>query len=586
MPQWRKRALKQTRMHKQTREIVVCGADSETQHGPPISFQFYSDDSSRFTAIIQVDSENATRLFLRHLDRNCDPSRHYRIYGHYLEFDLLSFLWIAKHRLVENFGNFDFTIGLWKIIGCYGRPTFARITKSDGTLIELVDSALWFRGSLDNAAQTYAPDLPKLERPKDLGEKFFSIKDKEFAAYAMRDAEIAARLGKLIEKFHSDQELRPSMSLAGQAAQIFKTRYIDTPIFQCPGKFLEPAIAAYHGGKNNIIKRAAPAWHENATMYDISSAYPWAMTELPDFAHEEMYKEIDLPANAKSVPIPGIYKVSGKLANCDWPIFFSHDFKPLKNCEIEDLWIHGYELNEAIRAGEFKAKSRIKGCYYDSKSSNESAMSRFAKDFYKFKTNATNPIDRHMYKILLNCLSGKFIQTREQNLLNDDGTVSREHVAGGLFQPFIAGAITAHTRAHIHHIEHISNALHTATDGIIAPNKIKQSDLDGIPKSGLGSLNEEMTGNVILLRTKLYIGYDKDKGGIKSHVFKDWFIHKCALHGFQGNIKELEEMIVSGRRWYIAPHRIGLREAVKHGTIPNNFVQRQMFLQVGKVRPS
>jgi len=586
VPPWRKTPMKASKPHKQERDIIVWGADSETHDGPPISLQFHSYDQPQSTRIYQVKERTATKTFFRHLDKFCDPNKHYRIYGHYLEFDLLSFMWDVRHELIGNHGVFNYTYADWTIEGCYGRPTFARITSEHGHVIEVVDSSLWFRGSLDQAAAQYCPDLRKLDRPAKLGEIWFSVADSAFAAYAMRDAEIAARLGRLVEDFHARLELRPSMSLAAQSAQIFRLRYIDDPIQQCPTEFLEPAIAAYHGGKNNIVRGAAPRWHEDAAMYDISSAYPWAMTELPTFTKPDHYSTASLPRSAKQVPVPGIYRVSGILSDCDWPIFFSHDFKPLKNCRVEDLWIHGYELNEALSAGEFKPTARITGCYYRADKLGESATAKFSRDFYRSKSEATNEIDRHMYKILLNCISGKFIQTREQDVLLATGEVTREHVAGGLFHPFIAGAITSHTRAAIHRIEHAYGAHHTATDGIIAPHRKRRpapSTL-GMPATGLGSLNEEMTGNVVLLRTKLYVGYSHHPKGLESRIFEDWRIHKYALHGFQARVGELEEMIASGRRWYIAPHRIGLREAVKHGTTPNKFVSREMKLQVGAIR--
>jgi len=492
-----------------------------------------------------------------------------------------------RHELVGDHGAFDFTYRKWRVVGCYGRPTFARLTSDNGHLIEIVDSALWFRGSLDAAAAQYCPDLRKLERPAGLGELWFSVKDSAFASYAMRDAEIAARLGKLVEDFHKRLDLRPAVSLASQSAQIFRSHYIEEPIIQCPGKYVEAAIASYHGGKNNIVPHASPAWHIDCAMYDLSSAYPWAMSELPGFTDPEGYSEISVGPRAKKVPVPGVYYVTGKVAPCKWPVLFTHDFKPLRACRVEGLWIHGYELNEALRTGEFIPTERITGCYYESdKEQGTSATARFARDFYRNKTEASNPIDRYMYKILLNCLSGKFIQTREQNMLKDDGGVSREHVAGGLFHPFIAGAITAHTRAAIHRTEHEYKAVHTATDGIIAPYYKRKNGpaRAGLPASGLGSLNQEMRGNVLLLRTKLYIGYSKGVEGLPSRWFADWKIQKYALHGFQGKVGDLEEMAASGRRWYIAPHRIGLREAVKHGTTPNQFVMRQLSLQVGKLR--
>jgi hypothetical protein len=577
--------MKKVAAHELARDIVVWGFDTETQDGPPISLQFHSDDQPQATRIYQVTARTATKTFFKHLDKFCSPTNHYRIYGHYLEFDLLSALWDAQHELIGNHGVFEFTYANWNIEGCYGRPTFARFTRGD-CLVEIVDSSLWFRGSLDSAASQYCPDLPKLPRPARLGELWFDVRDSEFSAYAMRDAEIAARLGRLVEQFHRHLELRPSMSLASQAAAVFRQRYIEDPIQQCPTEFIEPAIAAYHGGKNNLVRHAAPRWHEDAAMYDISSAYPWAMTELPSFTRPDHYSTASLPATVKQVPVPGVYKVTGTIADCDWPILFSHDFKPLKNCRVEDLWIHGYELNEALRMGEFKPTARITGCYYRAEKRGESATARYSRDFYKNKSEATNDIDRHMYKILLNCISGKFIQTREQDVLLASGEVSREHVAGGLFHPFIAGAITAHTRAAIHRIEHAYKAHHTATDGIIATARTRRPAAAsiGVPETGLGSLHEEMRGNVVLLRTKLYIGYSKHPKGLESKVFKDWRIHKYALHGFQARVNDLEEMILSGRRWYIAPHRIGLREAVKHGTVPNRFIQRELKLQVGAVK--
>lgn len=567
------------------REIVVCGLDSETQHGPPISIQFHSYDESRLTGIYQVDASTSMRKFFKHLER-CKPDKHYRMYGHYLEFDMLSFLWPVRNKLVDHDGTFEFTYSRWTIEGCYGRPTFARITSDEGHVIEIVDSALWFAGSLDRASEQYCPDLRKLDRPAGLGELWFDVKEPSFAAYAMRDAEIAARLGRLVEDFHQQHELYPSMSLASQAAQIFRVRYIGDPLVQCPTEYIEAAIAAYHGGKNNLVREAAPAWHLDHAMYDISSAYPWAMTNLPTFTEAQKFSEAVISTRAKKVPVPGVYRVSGKLAKCKWPIFFTHEFKPLQNCVVEDLWVHGYELNEALASGEFTPSAPMKGCYYNSDKIGESATARFARDFYANKRDATNGIDRHMYKILLNSISGKFIQTRPQEMIGPDGSVTREHVAGGLFNPFIAGAITAHTRAHMHALEHKFKALHTATDGIIAPKQRTRKATDlGFPASGLGSLNQEMVGNIALMRTKLYIGYTSEADeGIESHVFENWRIKKYALHGFQGKVHDLEEMILSGRRWYHAPHKIGLRESIKHGTVPNMFVTRQLKLQVGPVR--
>src|SRR5687768_2572078 len=66
----------------------VIGVDSETMQGPPISFQFYSVTAKQINACIFVGKKKPTEIFFAHL-KKLKPGR-YRMYGHNLEFDMLS----------------------------------------------------------------------------------------------------------------------------------------------------------------------------------------------------------------------------------------------------------------------------------------------------------------------------------------------------------------------------------------------------------------------------------------------------------------------------------------------------------------
>lgn len=559
---------------------IVGGLDTETYEGEPLTYQLHCEAEPRLTKIEFVDATNVTRKFLAHLDRNC-KSPYYRFYVHNLAFDLVELFWPVKEQLVTSDGTFEFKIGTWNISGIYGTPSFCRLVHNKRRIcVELVDSMLWFKTSLAQAAEQFRPDLPKLPRLDGLGTKRFTRRDSLFVEYAKRDAEVSCSLGTLIEMMHKRLGVAPSMSLASMAAAVFSQHYITKPIQQVPNQeVMRAAISAYHGGRNNVRPNAAPGWHLGVSAYDLSSAYPYAMTCLPGFTDPNAWTEARISPSSKRVPEVGIYCITGRQYPCEWPALYDHGFKPLKG-DFERVWVHGTELNSALATGEVKLRSIDRAFLYTA--DDESPMARFAEYFYRMKSEAADAVERFMYKIVLNSLSGKFIQRRDVVTIDEYGEPKTVTVAGGLFQPFIAGAITAHTRGIMHTLEHESHALHTATDGIFAYRK---PSLSTLPREGLGSLQHEGTGDLALLRCKLYALYGtlEDKGPI-SWAFKDKRVIKYAMHGFQGRLADFEHLIATGRRRYTVIKPNTLRDALNRGLVPNKFEERLYVLKVGPMK--
>lgn len=556
----------------------IYGADSETLEGKPLSFQFYSEHCA-CDEISFVDEKNAAKIFLAWCDRRKLHVQHV-VYVHNLDFDLIEFLWGVHPKLVENGGEFAFDVGKWHISGVYGTPTFCRISNGHNTTIYLINSYSFYRGSLANAAELFCPDLPKLKRPEGLGEKKFTAKDIAFCEYAMRDAEVAFHIGLAIEKLHQEFDLQQCVSVADMAARIFRHRFLTYCIPQPSREVIEMALLSYHGGKNNLACK--PGWYSHVTALDISSAYPHAMSVLPAFSNEKLYKRLRVKAMTRSVPDYGVYRVTGQVAKCAWPCVFSHSFKPLSGA-IDSVCIQGIELNEALRSGEFKA-TKIDGWFYDVERDHQApAFRAFVDDFYSRKEREKDPVMRYMYKTILNSVYGKFIQTRKTSRVTyvdiDAGkvTMASELIAGGMFHPFIASSITAHTRAVMHRYEHQYDALHTATDGIFTQSKRLPN---GVKK--LGSLSVEVQGDLLLVRNKCYILYSRG-GETQSKVFKGKKIAKYALHGFQGSVHDLERMIATGRRKYEVKRPNRLRESLKRKLTPNKFERRQYTLKVGEI---
>jgi hypothetical protein len=574
-------------------DTIIYGADTETLNGEPLSLQFYSEQTAqKCERIYFVDAKSASRVFFAWLDSLARSCQHV-VYVHNLDFDLPEFLWSYKDKLITvTGGEYEFTCGDWKLSGVYGTPTFCKLSNERRkSTVLIVNSFAWFKSSLAEAAKIVCPDLPKLDAPKGLGTVRFTARDAGFCAYAMRDAVVAYHIGVAVQRIHRQFDIRQSVSLADMAAKIFRHHFLTYTIPQPSRDVVFGAWKSYHGGKNNVVKGAAPAWHLGVSSMDISSAYPYAMSVLPSFGDERLYKRMPLAKRApRDVEPFGVYQVSGTAEASDWPVLFTHGFEPIEG-KFADTWVQGFELAEALRSGKVKV-SRIRGHYYNAdKDNRESALRAFVLHFYDLKQREKDPVLRYMYKIILNALYGKFIQTRksEKVILTDidanETVEASEVVAGGMFHPFIASAITAHTRAYMHRIEYAHKAFHTATDGIFT-RATKPKRIAGFPTRGLGALTLEYAdAELCLLRNKCYILYHRD-GKLVSQFFKGKRIAKYAKHGFQGTVYDLERMIAHGGRRYTASRPNRLREALKRGLRVNEFVTRPYVLKVGKIKVS
>jgi hypothetical protein len=228
-----------------------------------------------------------------------------------------------------------------------------------------------------------------------------------------------------------------------------------------------------------------------------------------------------------------------------------------------------------LKIGEVKLTS-IKGFSYDEDTSDYSPFKAYVDYFYNMKSTATDKTLRYMYKIMLNGVTGKFIQTSEDYTLVD-GQLVRIQRAGGLYHPFIASLITGHTRSVMHPLEHQYQALHTATDGIFAPGYHK-----GEKAKVLGAVVDEGHGDLALFRNKLYILYSNEEteDTYPSQIFDGRHILKCARHGFQGTVANLEQMLITQVRKYKVNRPLKLKSATKSGDAPNKFVTQGRTLNI------
>jgi hypothetical protein len=554
-------------MLKQYTEYQVIGSDSETCRGKPITIQFFG---AGIKQIRYVNEKNVMREFFAFC--NSLKSASYVIYAHNLNFDSVSYFYPVWKKFYEE--EFDFTFRGWRIKGYYGQPTYFILRKGN-KLIYLLDTAAYFKGSLDNLAKTFVPGLPKLGMPKGLGEKIFKKGDKKFEAYALRDAEITYYIGLKIQDMHREFDITQSISNANMAGKIFRRKFLNQEMVYPIDKITYAALNAYHGGKNLVT--VPPSIYKNVTCLDIISAYPTIMSRLPNFYDPACYMSISGTDVDEPVPENGVYKISGKARTCKWPVLFDPAFKPIQG-EFSDIWTTGYEINEALQKREIKI-SCLFGYWYDTEYEKTShrPLKEYVDFFYEHKARSEkigDKVNAFFYKILLNSLYGKFIETRTERKSSEYFDLDakkykkeKEIISpGALFYPFIAALVTGWTRAYIHALEHKYKSLHTSTDGIMTQQKnIK------IGKPKLGGIKIEFVGDFLILRNKLYIGYNTTKGKFKSKLLPGKYANKFAFHGCKMSVEELENAWITKNFNYTYTRVNKLRESVRRNLQVNNF---------------
>lgn len=575
-------------LNKSYLDFAVWGFDTETFAGPPISVQLWSGpDDYDMCEAFNVTKHTALTKTLKFFER-MPYETHHAVFAHNLKFDLTSLFYKDEHQreLIE-INGFDFNVDDWHITGVYGHPTFATMrNRRKRITLYFVDAALWFPGTLDRAAELVCPHLRKLKMPKGLGKKNFNInKDDEFREYAIRDAEISYYQGCEIRDLHQEFDVPLCSTLAWQTAWIFRKHFLSRRIVQPQVAGIKASQLTYHGGKNHIQPGAQLRYHEDVVGLDISSAYPYAMSLMPSFTNPKLFKT-SYKNYKKKFPEYGVFCVTGEAEACMWPALFDVNFKPIVG-EFNSVWLHSHELNTAIEHGEVRIDSVLMGYWYDAQQDGrESAFEKFVMHFYELKQTAPNEVKRMMYKTILNSLYGKFIQTTEK--LDDFG--ERYLEAGAMYHPFIASSITAHTRAYMHKVEHEFQTIHTATDGVFAPNqrglkkRVEQFNKDLKLKTQLGELELESRGDLMLVRNKLYILYGDT--GQESSLFMDRKIKKAALHGYRGNAHQLEQMMKTGNRTYAKETVNQLKESLKSNGKKkvNNFELREFQINVEPFR--
>lgn len=416
--------------------------------------------------------------------------------------------------------------------------------------VRLIDAAAFYpHESLDDVSKMLG-----IGRKVIVSTKRFTRKDLDnpaFLEYARQDAWLTRKIGEYIIGLHETYDVPTCITAPHFAARVFRRHFLHREI-PLPDPELEQAgLWSYHGGKNGYYL-GGPKSLANIYAYDITSAYPEAMRQLPNIEQGEWHWTEHYEPNAHA-----LWHFGGQYRSCQYRGIMRHENAWHETGQVDDAWTTSYELDAAIAEGELELTS-CEGWIF--RGASGGPLTEYVDRFFEAKRTATGAA-RNAAKLFLNSLYGKFFQKvplgivgyydaenlddlGNVTLVQTDPTALFDYQAGGLYHPPIASLITGYVRAKIHRLEHKYGAVMTSTDGFFALHPPDSGDVG----KHLGGLTVER-GHLNIWRERLYDFRPRGKGAKP----------KFALHGFRGKLSELRKI----------PLRIGAYEYTAVQVITN-----------------
>jgi hypothetical protein len=542
-------------------------------------------EENTIVQIVPATHNAGLASYLDFLDGYCDkPGYEYLIYGWNVAYELTQLFHDLPREVINesswtlhNVKRQDKLYG-WTITVDNEKRQIIEFHKGK-IAVQFLDGTAFYKTSLDKAAKMLG-----------VGEKYASsgidrsdftrrdLLDPEFLRYARRDAYITRLIGEYIQKQHQQFGIRTCISAPHFAATVFKTHFLTIP-FTCPSGNIEQAgLYSYHGGKNGYYL-TKPATYPTIYNYDITSAYPEAMKQLPNIevGGWQRVKGYEQGSHA-------IYYVTLEYRKCKYGGLQIHEGPWAETGRIT-LWTTSYELDEVLSQEEAKLLS-CSG--YILQGSHGGPLSDYVDKFFAIKSTTTGP-ERETAKLLLNSLYGKFFQKQpigsvgnydldsQTWIVSDGNNIEYDYEAGGLYNPPLASLITGYVRAKIHRLEHTYESVMTSTDGLFGLNQPRGEHVG----RSLGQLIVKC-GRLRIWRERLYI-FDSDDGE-----------QKFALHGFHGHVScnkptctigHLEDIpLATGEYRYFGNQMITLKMSTRDHRAqhysPGQFVKMQFSLRI------
>lgn len=382
--------------------------------------------------------------------------------------------------------------------------TFQRKQK----VIKIYDAMQFFLGAgengssnLDSVAKVYLGKQKEYQgkyKDKKFPDKIENNELKEIIKYCQLDCKLTKQLMDIwVEAFYNNFNFYPNAyySAGYLTSQLFKTKLKSFPSFRkIPYAVQDIAYKSYFGGRFEIMEKGKL---KDIHHYDINSAYPYAMTLLPDFDKGKWVKITSMEQFKKYKKNIGFYKIQVASYEKNVSPFMFRGFHGQVYCPQGEFvtFATSFEI-EASENYDVEIK-RIFGFCFIPQSNKPTPFNKLISEMYQARLQQKNPGQKYVYKILVNSGYGKFAQNKPS--------------PKNLFNPVYCAAITGKCRAML--LDAAKNnkedIVMFATDGIFSKVKL---DIPTPKEKILGQWDYTFHPEMLLVMAGIYsVNYEKNE---------------------------------------------------------------------------
>lgn len=463
---------------KAMRKRENTGLDTETYHGKAY---LICDDSGRYKILHSFDD---ALIFLTHSRFRTGNNWFFNI-----KFDfeaLIKWLPLPLLQVLYATGELDYHAYHLKFLD----KKFLRITNSKHNYT-FYDINNFIGSSLNQASKNYlnetkydAIDSSRLNVDKE----YWKENIDEIIFYCKKDASLTKRVADYFWNLIDNHiHFLPSMpySKGAYSQEYFLQKCYIPTIDTIPDEVLKYAYNSYSGGRFELLKRGH---FDNVYLYDIKSAYPYQMAQLPDYTRGEWHYTDEFQEGVRS----GFYRC-----------LVSHFHERVSPFMVKEstlnIYPNGYfeqyltqnEIEMSIRLFP-ETEIEIQDGYYFEENEILYPLQEEILRLYKWKETEKDPDIKYCIKIILNSLYGKFIQTVGGR-------------SGRIFNPLWASEITANTRLMLieNSISCIDDIIGYSTDSIHSTVPIHFKN-ESFHDTNLGTFEEDAIGEGVYIQSDVY----------------------------------------------------------------------------------
>jgi hypothetical protein len=327
------------------------------------------------------------------------------------------------------------------------------------------DIAQFYHASLVDAYQSNIGILTEdylqmKEKRKEFSKSFYEHNKNKVRQYCIQDCKLTKKLAEhWIKLFHNAFEFYPSRWISSGyiAEKVLINNGIEIPKFDSiPYLVNDLAYRSYFGGRFEMLKRG---FIGTAYLYDINSAYPFALTQFPDITKGKWIKRKSIHPDSKL----GFFRILANIPDCEYvpPFPYRKNGLVIFPSGKFETYVTLSELQACKNPMWFK----ILESYQFVPSSEARPYKDFIEKLYEkrleLKRNG-DPLQLPI-KIILNSIYGKTGQKTNRRI-------------GNMFNPVLFAFITGFTRAQLYRFVIENNiereTVAFATDSICVTKKL------------------------------------------------------------------------------------------------------------------